>query len=389
MADCLPDSDAAARTPRPALQAAGRRQNRVCVLGIPLDLISLSAVARHIANAAAAREPLFISTANLNFLALSQRSPAFRRSLWESQLCTADGIAIVILCRLLGITIPERVAGSDFLPALAAAAAPAQARPLTIFFFGGTSEAGRAACDTVNGWNSPNLCCLGHLSPGFGSIEEMSSDSVIAAINRAGPDFLVVSLGAEKGQSWILHNRQRFKAPVVSHLGATINFLAGSVRRAPRAIQAAGLEWLWRIKEERHLAARYWNDGLVLARLLLTRVLPLGLWLFQNRRRWRNAPLGITIAKQDRGRASLILTGTATSVSANALAEALSEAMNLAPHVDVDLGALHWADLHAMACFQDASAAAEALGSAIVFSNVVPNLRKGMSLNGLEHLLSG
>src|SRR4029079_8048299 len=60
-----------------------------------------------------------------------------------------------------------------------------------------------------------------------------------------------------------------------AHLGATINFQAGAIRRAPQYIQKFGLEWLWRIKEEPELWRRYWSDGTVLLQLLLTQVLPL------------------------------------------------------------------------------------------------------------------
>ena len=65
------------------------------------------------------------------------------------------------------------------------------------------------------------------------------------------PDFLAVSLGAKKGQAWLLRNHHRLQIPVRAHLGATINFQTGTVKRAPASIrQALGFEWLWRIKEE-------------------------------------------------------------------------------------------------------------------------------------------
>jgi N-acetylglucosaminyldiphosphoundecaprenol N-acetyl-beta-D-mannosaminyltransferase len=62
--------------------------------------------------------------------------------------------------------------------------------------------------------------------------------------------------------------------PVVSHLGAVVDFAAGTVRRAPAWMQRAGLEWLWRVRERPALWRRYLSDGIALAMLLLTRVLP-------------------------------------------------------------------------------------------------------------------
>ena len=84
----------------------------------------------------------------------------------------------------------------------------------------------------------------------------------------------MVSLGARKGQAWIERNRARLSVPVVSHLGAVVNFVAGRLRRAPLWMQRTGLEWLWRIKEEPTLWRRYASDGWALLGLLLTRVLP-------------------------------------------------------------------------------------------------------------------
>ena len=95
-----------------------------------------------------------------------------------------------------------------------------------------------------------------------------------ACINASKADFLLVALGAKKGQAWIERNRARITVPVISHLGAVVNFVAGSVRRAPVWMQKNGLEWTWRIKEEPGLWRRYFDDGLALIKLLLTYVLP-------------------------------------------------------------------------------------------------------------------
>ena len=118
------------------------------------------------------------------------------------------------------------------------------------------------------------MVCVGFESPGYGSIVEMSSKSAIAKINASGADFLVVALGAAKGQAWIEHNLEALNVPVVSHLGAVINFVAGGVKRAPLWMQKSGLEWAWRIREEPELWRRYWFDGLGLVKLLIRSVAP-------------------------------------------------------------------------------------------------------------------
>ncbi len=243
-----------------------------CVLGIPIDAIDMPAVLDTVEEAIAEHRTLLISTINLNYLVNSRLSLNFRQSLLLSDLCVADGFPIVWIARLLGLPIQHRVAGSDLFKAIWDK--NRQDNPLRLFLFGGTRDAAEAATAAINesptGWH-----CVGSISPAFDTVANMSEDHIIAAINASRADFLLVALGAKKGQLWLLHNHGRLKIPVRAHLGATINFTAGKVRRAPAALRGWGLEWLWRIKEEPHLWVRYWNDGLVFIGLVLTRVLPL------------------------------------------------------------------------------------------------------------------
>ena len=117
----------------------------------------------------------------------------------------------------------------------------------------------------------------------------MSRDHIIDKVNASDADFLAVSLGAKKGQLWLHRNHKRLTIPVRAHLGAAINFQAGTVKRAPTWLRAWGLEWLWRIKEEPHLWRRYAHDGWVLLGLIFTRVLPLAVanrWSRFKSQRW-------------------------------------------------------------------------------------------------------
>jgi N-acetylglucosaminyldiphosphoundecaprenol N-acetyl-beta-D-mannosaminyltransferase len=156
---------------------------------------------------------------------------------------------------------------------------------LSVFFFGGEGEASRLGCENLNESNQ-GITCAGYLNPGFGPIEAISSPEVIKQINQSRADFLIAALGAKKGQFWIDLNRSTLNTPAISHLGAVINFSAGSVRRAPRWMQRSGLEWIWRIAQEPNLWRRYWSDGMIFLRLLLTKVLPYALWNKINRKEY-------------------------------------------------------------------------------------------------------
>src|SRR5262249_6644841 len=123
---------------------------------------------------------------------------------------------------------------------------------------------------------------------------------------------LAVSLGAKKGQLWLHRNHQRLTVPVRAHLGAAINFQAGTVKRAPIWLRGCGFEWLWRIKEEPQLWRRYGYDGWVLLRLLFTRILPLAVLNQWHRLKSRRKPTELLIStEQLHGSVTIRLSGDA------------------------------------------------------------------------------
>jgi N-acetylglucosaminyldiphosphoundecaprenol N-acetyl-beta-D-mannosaminyltransferase len=283
-------------------------RNAYCILGLPIDAIELADVLQRIELAVTRAAPLLISTVNVNFLANSALNTEFRDSILLSDLCPADGMPIVWIARLLGIPIKHRVAGSDIFDALTVAP---RSTPLRLFWFGGTTEVAAAATKALND-KLGGLRCVGAICPGFGSVDDMSDDAFIDAINASNADLLIAALGAAKGQAWLLRNHDRLHIPVRSHFGTTINFAAGTVKRAPMILRRLGLEWLWRIKEEPHLWRRYGHDAGVLLRLVISRVLPLAIAAHWPRL-WPRKPQVLRIDEvQDDAAVTLRLSGDAT-----------------------------------------------------------------------------
>ena len=133
-------------------------------------------------------------------------------------------------------------------------------RRMRVFLFGGSDDAATKVGEILNA-QTDSMECVGSLNPGFGSVEEMSTDQIIDEINASGADLLVVFMAAKKAQEWLRLNHDRLKIPVRANFGATINFQVGKFKRAPLFLRKAGFEWLWRVKEEPYLWRRYWNDG--------------------------------------------------------------------------------------------------------------------------------
>lgn len=242
------------------------------ILGLPIDIATAPEAVQAIELAARDRAPLSFVTPNVNFLVRATKDPEARRQIVDADLSLVDGAPLVAIGRLLGVPIRERCAGSDVFDALRLRPG-FPGRRLRVFFFGGRDGSGAAASAAIDA-EKRGVESAGCLNPGAGDVASMSSDAIIERINAAGADFILVALGAAKGQAWIDRNRRRLTAPVIAHLGAVIDFAAGSIARAPLWVRRTGFEWAWRIKEDPTLWRRYWGDGLALVALLAGRLAP-------------------------------------------------------------------------------------------------------------------
>jgi N-acetylglucosaminyldiphosphoundecaprenol N-acetyl-beta-D-mannosaminyltransferase len=210
-----------------------------------------------------------IATPNANFLRMIRSDPDFRDAVLASDLSVIDGMPLVWFARALGIAAPHRVCGSDLFNALMRCTNDR----ISAFFFGATDDISQRVRERL-GQSTSGVRCAGVYSPGFGTVESMSDPGIFDIINQASPDLLVVSIGARKGLLWLNRNEHLLSSPVICNLGATIHFVAGSVKRAPVFFQRHGLEWLWRIKEEPALWRRYALDLTTLISVLVGQILP-------------------------------------------------------------------------------------------------------------------
>ena len=243
------------------------------LLGFAFDAVDLSQTVELLRRRAHDRTPCFLTTANLNFVVTALGDPSFRQTALRSDLCVADGMPILWIARLMGVPIRHRVAGADLFERLRFTARPLSGQTVKVYFFGGPPGAAEAAREKINA-RAGLLECVGGESPGFGPVETMSQPAQIDRINASGADFLVAAIGAQKGQTWLDRNRTRLNVPLLSYLGAVVNFEADHVTRAPAWMRHAGLEWAWRTAQEPGLWRRYLRDGLVVGRWVVKAILP-------------------------------------------------------------------------------------------------------------------
>lgn len=354
-----------------------------CIGGLPFDAVDLSNTMSRLRDAKHKKTTCFLTTPNLNFLALAQQDADFRNSVLHSDLVIADGAPIVWIAKLLGIPIQERVAGSSLFEALG----KEWRRKMKVYFFGGPSGVADEASARINE-KSTGLTCVGYHSPGFGSVAEMSEKSIIENMNNSDADFLVVALGAKKGQAWIVNNLPKLKIPLVSHLGAVVNFEAERLKRAPLLLQKIGLEWAWRIKEEPHLWRRYWGDGWFLLRFLMTKVLPMMLWTKINRQRLKRLSDKTTVVLDVNGTIShLTVSGAVLDPVPPDVRLLLRQASSQNKAVEVNLGDAEYLSFGMLGLLLLLKKQLDKQGNPLKFVGLQPSMRKLLDWNGLSYLI--
>lgn len=252
------------------------------VLGLPFDAIGIERAVGRVHRAVARGEPCFVSTPNVNFLSQVRGDDAFRQSVLHSDLSLPDGMPIVWWARLLDIPMRERVAGADVFDRMADVPVDRRVR---VYFLGGPDGVAERASRAIS--RRPGVTGVGGESPGFVDVDAMDLDAIAARVDASGADFLLVALGAAKGQAFIERIRHRVRAPVIAHLGAVVNFAAATVRRAPPLFRWIGMEWAWRILQEPALWRRYLGDGSRLLAMLWHEGLPT--WRYLRAMRARHA----------------------------------------------------------------------------------------------------
>lgn len=348
------------------------------LLGLPFDAVDLRQACDRVAGAALAGRRCFLSTPNVNFLIAARRDESFRHSVLHSDLSVIDGMPIVWWGRRLGVPLRERVAGADLFARLAATRWP---RRLRVYFFGGPPGVAERASEHLTR-EAVGLEGAGGHSPGFASLESMTGPEHLERINASRADIVLVALGAQKGQAWIDAARAALDPPVVSHLGAVVNFVAGTVRRAPGWTQSAGLEWVWRIVQEPGLWRRYWNDGWALLRLLSEGGLTTWRYL-RLVRRVATPPDGRTEISEAAGVTVLRLRGDWSRGDLVALRQALAEVARRGLPARVVFGADASVGTEALGLLLLLSGFAREAGFALSVEAVSARLARVLTVNGL------
>ena len=246
---------------------------RIELFGISIDVADMNSAVdtvRTWCRDSQASNCRYVVTPNVDHVVMYQSQPELQRAYQNASLVLADGAPVVLASRLLRKTLPERVAGSDLVPALFDSVSTEPfTRPLRVFLLGAApGVADRAAKAIHVRWQGVEV--VGTYSPPIGfEHDKKENEEILECIARCTPDLVLVGLGAPKQELWVSRYADRIEGKAALCIGATIDFLAGEKDRSPRWMQQAGLEWLHRLcSEPSRLAKRYLRDAWIFPQLV-------------------------------------------------------------------------------------------------------------------------
>lgn len=229
--------------------------NRIEIGNVPVDRVTFAEALDVIAEMVDRKRGGTVFTPNVDHVVMASEDDRFRDAYTNVDLSLADGMPVVWASKMLGVPVPEKVSGSDLAPALMTLAA---ARGYRVYLLGGAEGVAERAAERMTRMHD-GLTVVGTASPRIDMGQPASARAaIVEAVKATNPDIVLVCLGAPKQELWIQEAAEALRPAVLLGVGASIDFLAGTARRAPRWMSSSGLEWLYRLGQEpRRLWRRY------------------------------------------------------------------------------------------------------------------------------------
>ena len=229
-------------------------------LGIRSDNLTLAEILDQVDGLVARRKPCQIVGVNVDQAIRVIEDEYSNQIFQNAQIVFTDGKPIVWMAKWLKRPIIEKVSGPDLMLALCERAAQ---RGYKIFLLGaGPGVAEQAAKNLKDKY--PGLVCVGTYSPPFGFEKDtIEMEKIVTMLRESEADQLFVGMGSPKQDIFIYENMEKYQIPVSYSMGAALDFIGGSVKRAPKWMCDHGLEWLHRFfQNPKRMFKRYFRDDL-------------------------------------------------------------------------------------------------------------------------------
>lgn len=208
----------------------------------------------------------YVVTPNIDHIVKLETDKELQEVYKDADLILTDGKPLIWISKFYKTPIKEKISGSDLFPLLCEMAAE---KGYNMFFLGaGEGVANKAAQNLTNKF--PKLNIVGTYSPPFGFEKDKKEiEKIINMVNKANTQILIVGLGCPKQEKFIHKYRKELNVPISLGLGASLDFEAGNIKRAPKWMSDNGLEWLYRLsKEPKRMFKRYIVDDVKIFKLM-------------------------------------------------------------------------------------------------------------------------
>lgn len=207
----------------------------------------------------------YVVAVNVDVIMKIEKDSLLKEATDAADMVIVDGKPLIWIAKKHKKPITEKVSGSDLVPKLCEVSAE---KGYTIYILGGKEGiAEQAKTKLIE--RLPAIKVVGTYSPPLGfENDEEELKKINERISESKPDILLVCLGCPKQEKFVYENISKFDAKVSICAGATVDFLAGNIKRAPKWMSNHGLEWLYRfLKEPKRLFKRYFIDDIKIFKL--------------------------------------------------------------------------------------------------------------------------
>lgn len=214
----------------------------------------------------------YVIPVNVDVIVKIERDGYLKQIVDQASLVLVDGKPLIWISKLYRKTVKAKVSGSDLVPVLCKKAAK---KGYTLFIIGGKEGVAKKAEKRLKN-ALPSIQIVGTYAPPLGFEKNQAElKKINNMISQVHPDLLIACFGCPKQEKWIYENYKKYDALVSICAGATVDFLAGNVKRAPEWMSRHGLEWLYRFQQEpKRLFKRYFIDDVKILQLI---------WKYRNR----------------------------------------------------------------------------------------------------------
>lgn len=239
--------------------------NRVKFMNTYIDNVSKEEAIAHIEECIKERKISQIITPNVDQIVRIEKDAYFKEICDNAELLLVDGTPLMWIAKLYKKPFKEKICGSDLMPELCELAAQ---KGYKVFILGAAPGVADIAAQKLIEKN-PELQVVGTYSPPIGfdkDEEELNKINNLLFDSRA--DMLFVGMGVPKQDIFVYQNKDKYQIPTSYSIGGTIDFIAGTQKRAPKWINKIGMEWLYRFfSNPKRMFKRYFVDDMKILKL--------------------------------------------------------------------------------------------------------------------------